>query len=205
MSDIKKFDNFKIDLDKKRILKLIGYKKKSYEVKDPVKQLIEEQMKKLDKLLQPIALYTIIDYEETNKHPVFEKARKVVLCICTIGPKLEKEVEKLMKTNEMLKALITDTLGSEAVEEVVIQSDLRLAEEARKMNLWPSKRFSPGYGKWDLKEQGFVFQKLPAQDIGVILKESFMMVPRKSVSFRINFYKNRSLSTRRKFNEGNLK
>lgn len=193
-----KIKNFKIELDERRILRLIGYKKKSYERTDSVKSLIAEEKKKLDDLLQPISIFIIIAYDETNNHPIFMNATKIALCICTIGPKLEEEVKELMKKNEMLRALILDALGSEAVEEVAIQSDEFLAEKAREMNLWPSKRFSPGYKRWDIKEQRFVFQILPPHEIGVsLLKESCMMIPRKSISFRINFYKEQKFSTRK--------
>jgi len=72
------------------------------------------------------------------------------------------------------------------------------------MGLWPSKRFSPGYKKWKLDEQRFIFDILPAQDIGVRLhQESWMMIPRKSVSFRLNFYPDKSLTTRKMTGEGN--
>lgn len=188
--------NFKVEFDEKRILRLIGYKKKRQMIKEPVYKLILEQKNKLPRLLEPAAVYAIIDYNQTNKHPIFDHAQKVALCVCTIGPKLEKEVESLTKKNELLRALILDALGSEAVEEVAIQSDKMLAEKAREMNLWPSKRFSPGYGKWDITEQRFIFGILPGRDIGVSLRESCMMVPRKSISFRINFYKEKKFSTR---------
>lgn len=195
---IKKIENIKVDFDEKRILRLIGYKKKFEKIKEPIKRLIREEKNKLDYLLHPASIYTILDYEETNEHSIFESAEKVALCICTIGPELEGEINELMKKNEMAKALILDALGSEAAEEVAIQSDKFLAKKAREMNLWPSKRFSPGYGKWDIKEQRFIFKMLPARDIGVSLTESCMMIPRKSVSFRINFYKDQKLSTRKK-------
>lgn len=199
-SDPKKISNFKIEIDEKRILRLIGYKKKFFEIDNSKKKLILEEKKRLDDLLQPESVYRVIDYEETNKHPIFKDAKKIALCICTIGPKLEEEAAQLMKKNELLRALILDAFGSEAVEEVAIQSDGLLAREARKINLWPSKRFSPGYGKWDIKEQRFIFQILAADKIGVRLRsESFMMIPRKSISFRINFYKNQELSTRKQF------
>lgn len=194
---VEKIENFTVEFDEKRILRLIGYKKRSTEIKEPIKSLITEEKKKLDYLLHPASIYTIVGYDETNKHLVFKDAEKVAICICTIGPELEREVKELMEKNEMTRALILDALGSEAAEEVAIQSDRILAEKAREMNLWPSKRFSPGYGKWDIKEQRFIFRMLPAADIGVRLTESFMMVPRKSVSFRINFYKEQKLSTRR--------
>lgn len=194
---LNKIKGFKIDFDEKRILRLIGYRRGFQKVKEPVEGLIREEKRTFGRLLQPEAIYAIIDYEKTNKHPIFKDAAKVALCVCTIGPKLEKEVHALTKKNEMLRALILDALGSEAVEEVAVQSDKLLAEKAREMNLWPSKRFSPGYGKWDIKEQRFIFSILPAEQIGVTLKESCMMVPRKSVSFRINFYREKILSTRR--------
>ena len=194
---IEKIENLTVEFDEKRILRLLGYKKRSTEIKEPIKSLITEEKKKLDYLLHPASIYTIVGYDETNKHLVFKDAEKVAICICTIGPELEQEVKELMEKNEMLRGLILDALGSEAAEEVAIQSDRILAEKAREMNLWPSKRFSPGYGKWDIKEQRFIFRMMPAVDIGVRLTESCMMVPRKSVSFRINFYKEQKLSTRR--------
>ena len=194
---VEKIENFTVDFDEKRILRLIGYKKRPTEIKEPIKSLITEEKEKLDYLLHPASIYTIVGYDETNKHLVFKDAEKVAICICTIGPELEQEIEKLMKKNEMTRALILDALGSEAAEEVAIQSDRILAEKARVMNLWPSKRYSPGYGKWDVKEQRFIFRMLPAADIGIRLTESCMMIPRKSISFRINFYKDKKLTTRR--------
>ena len=188
--------DFKVEFDERRILGLIGYKKRQVTIKEPVSKLISEEKKKLASLLQPAAVYTIIDYRQTNKHPIFAHAQKVALCICTIGQKLEKEVQSLTQKNELLRALILDALGSEAAEEVAIQSDKILAEKAREMNLWPSKRFSPGYGKWDITQQRFIFGILQGKKIGVVLNESCMMIPRKSISFRINFYKEKKFTTR---------
>ena len=196
-SRVEKIENIQVEIDPERILRLIGYKKKSQEIKEPIKQLIAEEKKKLGYLLHPASLYIILDYDETNKDSIFKDAEKVAICICTIGPDLEKEIDELMGKNEMLRALILDSFGSEAAEAVAIQSDQILTEKARQMDLWPSKRFSPGYGKWDIREQRYVFSVLPGKDIGVNLTDSFMMIPRKSVSFRINFYKDRKLSTRK--------
>jgi len=192
---VKEIKDYKIELKDKRILRLIGHKRKL--ANSLLEKLIAEEKKKLGPLLHPASVYTIIDHEETNKHPIFNKAAQVALCICTIGSGLEKEVKLLTNQNDLLRALILDSLGSEAVEEVALQSDRKIAEEALKMNLWPSKRFSPGYGEWDLKEQQFIFKTLPAKKIGVELNDSFMMIPRKSISFRINFYKDQKLTSRR--------
>jgi len=191
----KEIKDFKIELREKRILRLMGHRRKT--VNSSLEKLIIEEKKKLSHLLHPASVYMIIDYEKTNKHPIFNNATKVALCICTIGLGLEKEVENLTKRNDLLRALILDSLGSESVEEVAIHSDRKIAEEALTMNLWPSKRFSPGYREWDLKEQQFIFKMLPAKRIGVKLNEFCMMIPQKSISFRVNFYKDQKLTTRK--------
>lgn len=194
---IEKIENFKIDIYESRILRLIGYKKKSNSIHEQLRNLIADEKSKCDALLQPDSIYTIIDYRQTNKHLIFKDAEKVAFCICTIGPKLEKEVKNLTNNNDILRAMVLDSIGSETVEEVAIQSDQILAKKARDMNLWASKRYSPGYGRWDIREQRYVFNILPGQDIAVSLNKSCMMIPQKSISFRINFYKEKDLSTRK--------
>ena len=194
---IEKIENFKIDIDESKILRLIGYKKKTNSIHEPLRNLIAGEKNKCDILLQPASIYTIFDYGQTNKHPIFKDAEKVAFCICTIGPKLEKEVKDLTNNNDILRAMVLDSIGSETVEEVAIQSDQILAKKARDMNLWASKRYSPGYGRWDIREQQYVFNILPGQDIAVSLNKSCMMIPQKSISFRINFYKEKDLSTRK--------
>ncbi len=100
----------------------------------------------------------------------------------------------------MIRSLILDALASEAAEEVARHSDQILAQKARELDLWPSKRFSPGYKLWPLTEQKFIFSLLPGEEIGVKLNPiSWMMVPRKSISFRTNFYIDKNLTTRKKY------
>ncbi len=42
-SRVDKIENLKIEFDEKRILRLIGYKKNSKEIKDPIKLMIREE------------------------------------------------------------------------------------------------------------------------------------------------------------------
>jgi hypothetical protein len=196
-SSVRRLDGLPIRIPERKIMFRLGYKKRDAPVNHAVTEMIKEQEARLDSLLRPAVLYRILDYEETNRHPVFEGAAKVALCLCTIGEDLERSSAELIKDNEMLRGFILDSFGSEAAEETAIQADRIIAQEARDMGLWPSKRFSPGYGIWDIREQTYVFATLPAAEIGVRLTDTYMMVPRKSVSFRINLYRDRDLSTRK--------
>jgi hypothetical protein len=195
--EVRRLDGLPIQIPERKIMFRLGYKTHNAPVSHTVTEMIREQEARLDSLLRPAVLYRILDYEATNRHPVFEGAVKVALCLCTIGEDLERSSAALIKENEMLRGFILDSFGSEAAEETAIQADRIIAQEALDMGLWPSKRFSPGYGIWDIREQSYVFTTLPAAEIGVRLTDTFMMVPRKSVSFRINFYREREQTTRR--------
>ena len=195
-TEIKTVRNFPLTIDLAKALHRLGDKRPFRMIDDSLKKSLAEGKEKLFSLLRPAAIYGILDYEETNRHPIFDRARKVALAVCTAGPEVEKEIGRLFQNDDILKGLILDALASEAVKEVVWETERLIVERALALGLWPSKRFSPGYRGWDLKEQRFVFEKIPAGEIGVSLTESFMMVPRKSLSLRINFYPDRGLTTR---------
>ncbi len=190
-------DQFSLKVPDRRIYFRIGYKSQQQNIPENVKKMVREIREIQAGIIRPRAVYRIIDYEETNRHPIFAGAVKTALCICTIGQELEQKSRQWMQQNQLLKGFILDSFGSEAAEALAQDCDKILADKALEMKLWPSKRFSPGYGQWDIREQKFVFDMLPADKIGVLLSESFMMIPRKSVSFRINFYAERSQTTRR--------
>jgi hypothetical protein len=193
---IQTLESFKLKIPTQKICVRVGYRTSTDRINSSVIDMIEEAKNQADALLDPKAIYRILDYNETNRHPIFDHAEKVALCICTIGPQIESESTQLMKRDELMKGLVLDAIGSEAVEQVARQTDRILCQEARDMNLWPSKRFSPGYKAWNIEEQRYIFRIIPSNDIGVRLNESCLMIPRKSVSFRINFYKTKELSTR---------
>jgi hypothetical protein len=193
---IKIIKDFPLTIDLSKAFHRLGDKRPYHRIDDSLKRALAEGKEKLFPLLRPTAIYGILDYEETNRHPVFAEARKVALAVSTVGMEVEKEIGRLFQNDEILKALILDALGSEAVKEVVWETERLIVGEALALGLWPSKRFSPGYKGWDLKEQRFVFEKIPAGEIGVTLNESCMMIPRKSLSLRINFYPDRDMTTR---------
>ncbi len=195
-NEIQKLTAFEIPIPTQKICVRIGYRTSVGRISSSVIDLIEETKARAYELLHAEAIYRILDYAETNRHPIFAGAKRVALCICTIGPRIESESARLIKNGALMKGLILDAIGSEATEQVARQTDKLLCKIARESDLWPSKRFSPGYKSWNIEEQRYLFQMLPGDEIGVTLNESCMMIPRKSVSFRINFYMTKDLSTR---------
>jgi len=183
--------NFKINVDRKEILRLLGHTTKSKSLKDGTKKLVSEMIKLSAALIRPEGIYTIKDAKELPEECLFESAEKVAFCICTIGNSLEKEVGTLSRKGELTKAVILDAIGSVAAESAAEYLNQVIVKEAKKKRLHCGTRFSPGYGGWKLEAQRFIFDLLPAKKIGVRLNRSFMMIPRKSVSFAVNLSRNR--------------
>jgi len=183
--------------DLERICVRIGSRRGLGPANSATTEQIREAEKALPGLLRPRAAYVILDHGETNGHPIFEGAAKVALGLSTVGPALEAEVERAFREGDPLRGLILDAFGSDAVVQTFKHVERRVIDEALRLGLWPGRRFCPGYKGWPLEEQRFLFSRVDAEAVGIRLTDSCMMIPRKSNSFRINFYADRSLTTRR--------
>jgi len=178
---------FDLALDGRKILVRIGHKGPSGSVRPSLTEAVREGRERALALIDPAAIWTVLDARETNGHPVFAGAVRVALAVCTIGPRLETAVAQCMES-DILKGLILDAFGSQAVAEIsrAIVGDIE--RRAREAGFVPSTRYAPGYKSWPVDEQAFLFGRLPGDLVGVRLTDGFMMVPRKSYSFRVNFY-----------------
>ncbi len=142
-----------------------------------------------------------VSFQSQDLAEHFREAREMTILIVTIGPRLEKQVEKLFEEGDSGVGCILDLLGSTAVETAafrvreLIQEDA-LAKGYRAMTsgycigktcpayidclgcvaYW----WSPGYGDLPTVEQKKVFNLIDGDKIGVRLSESSMMTPRKS-------------------------
>jgi len=105
------------------------------------------------------------------------------LVVCTIGAELEQRVQRLNDLGDSARAMILDAIGSAAVEELADRLNLELCERALAEDRFPGPRRSPGYGGWALSEQRLIFELLRPSETGILLNESCMMTPSKSISF----------------------
>jgi hypothetical protein len=197
LSDQSVLDEFAFYWDLEKICLRVGSRSGLRSASPALKEILHRTEKMMPGLLRPRAVYVVIGHDLTNGHRVFDRAVKVGLGVVTIGPALEIEVDKAFREGDSLQGLVLDAFGTEAVVQTFRKVEHHLVDKALKMGLWPSRRFSPGYKGWPLEEQRFLFSRVDPAAIGVRLNDSCMMIPRKSNSFRINFYAERSLTTRR--------
>jgi hypothetical protein len=110
------------------------------------------------------------------------RSQYVLAVLCTIGDALERRARELVAT-ESLYALALDGLGSAAAEELA-NSACRYFEDGGKADGMQSTiPLSPGMIGWPVEEsQHQIFALLDASRVGVVLTESSVMTPVKSIS-----------------------
>ena len=93
-----------------------------------------------------------------------------------------------MTRNQLLTAAVLASTvawsgaGSGAAEKLAVSVEDRIRKLASLDGLKISRRFSPGYCDWAVSQQKMVFQALGDDSAGILLTESCLMIPRKSVS-----------------------
>lgn len=112
-------------------------------------------------------------------------ATEVALAVCTVGAALDERVTALFGGGDPVRALALDGAGIAAVAAVAWMVNERICEQASTRGLRTGMRAEPGQEGWPIRQQRELFSLVPAEEIGVRLTESCLMLPRKSLSFAV--------------------
>lgn len=185
------------EIDKKNVCRFMGYGANG-EPSPRVSSLIDEYIEHAHHLIEPSYSYDIREIKLVESPSVFvegsivfssevvagllDQCQKVVMFVVTIGNHLEEMVTRLGGHNNMLESALLDAVGSNAVERVAdsMQSEVAILAHAQGMAI--SRRFSPGYCDWDIRQQKILFRALNADLAGVHLTDRCLMIPQKSIS-----------------------
>jgi len=129
-----------------------------------------------------IRIQDVIFNPGRNVSGQIREAEKVALFICTAGATISDRSRCRTPDGDLLRAYIYDVTGTMVVEKAAdkMLQELRRTMEAGGCGI--TNRFSPGYCGWDLAGQLKLFSFFRDNYCGVILTESALMKPVKSVS-----------------------
>jgi hypothetical protein len=116
---------------------------------------------------------------------ILPEAKELAILLCTIGPRLEKQVTDYSKSDEVMRGMILDGIGSTAVDMIALEAFRHLAGEVSSRGYEISSPVNPGMPGFPLTEQRNLLGMVNADEIGVSLTASGVLVPRKSVSMVI--------------------
>ena len=104
----------------------------------------------------------------------------------TIGEVLPNISSKAIQEGRFWEGAIADAIGSYGIETLVETFSKHLAQTLQPQGLFPTLRFSPGYGDWSLEDQRDIVNYLEAQPI-VKVNSSYMLEPVKSITALIGW------------------
>ena len=114
---------------------------------------------------------------------------KVICMAATVGFEIEREITKKFERGEYLSSVLLDAAATAAVEQAADELEKNFVAKFSKDGFKMRRRFSPGYGDWNLTEQEKIFKICGAEKIGITLSSALMLEPRKSVTAIIGLEK----------------
>ena len=112
---------------------------------------------------------------------LLQDCKQCVLMAATLGMPLEAAIHRA-EIADMTRAMILDCCGSSAIEAVCGQVEQIILQQLSG-TIYPTGRFSPGYGDMPLAFQKQMVALLDtARQIGLSMTESYILTPRKSVT-----------------------
>ena len=114
---------------------------------------------------------------------------KVILLSATVGEEIEETVTRLFAEDEYTASVLLDAAATTAVEQIADDMEKVIRPKAAAQGYGMRWRFSPGYGDWPIDQQPELIRLAKADEIGVSLSSSMMLIPRKSITAIIGLYK----------------
>lgn len=102
--------------------------------------------------------------------------------VATAGVEFDAYLHSLSAGGDMVRSFVADAIGSLIAEHTADAMERILEASIGKLGWQHTNRFSPGYCSWHVEGQHGLFSLLGSRPCGVILNESAMMIPLKSVS-----------------------
>ncbi|MBR4456540.1 MAG: hypothetical protein IKS32_09990 [Solobacterium sp.] len=107
---------------------------------------------------------------------------QVILMACTLGRGADRLIARA-QLRSVLLAAVMNACANAMIEAYCDEVNQQAAEQMKQNGLYCRPRYSPGYGDLPLTFQRDFFSLLPVtRSIGVVLNDSLLMVPEKSVT-----------------------
>lgn len=191
-----------MNIDKNEVLRYLGHK--NQEIDKSLNKLIDICILETKEIAKPLYTYKIFDIEVTPDESIkilgtklvlkgkdvynhLKNAKKCAIMAATLGVNMDSKIRVVGKT-DMTKSIILDSCGTEAIEKLCDEVEAEIVELAKAEGFKTNFRYSPGYGDLALDIQPDIINILNANKaIGLTNTESFILLPRKSVTAIIGF------------------
>ena len=201
MSDIRSFSCIPVKIPRYKIFKRLGYNSRLTEVPAGMMDEVEGLLERASDLIRLKAVCLRsglimhddgegLTISEGGAHAVSRKlcgflsgSDELILMGITGGSEITDEIRKLQEQGRMTAAVVLDAAAGEIVDDGFnYLSGLYSRELLREGRLLTDRRFSAGYGDFDITFQKDIYRMLKLESLGIEITESCMLLPEKTVT-----------------------
>jgi hypothetical protein len=170
------------------------------EIRDPVINAVKGALQLYLELATPIAITSGIRLEQfdsifhgigLNESPnpiekIYPKATRLTLFAATVGPAVSARISRLFAEGEFPLAGHLDSAASNGADQIAGILEKMYKNYLIRLGLANAETvvmaYSPGYCGWHISAQKALFEFLHPENIGISLRDSFLMEPLKSIT-----------------------
>lgn len=206
MQQPRSFPYIPVKIPHHRIMKRLGYHSRKAEISaammSEVEQLIERAAELVelrglglrsdliigrtgdsesDAFVEPVG--SGIRFMSDKLYDFLNGSRQILVLGLTGGSAVSEEIKRLQAEKDLTSAVVIDAAASEIVDDGFdYLASLYSKELIREGCKLTGRRFSAGYGDFDIRFQRDIFRMLELDKIGIEITESSMLLPEKSVT-----------------------
>lgn len=163
-----------------------------------INEMLENIICKASKICHPQAGYvlcegSVLDSKNILINDISMKIGRIIsnylkdathfaVFVTTAGREYDEYLKQLKYSGDIMLEFLADAVGSEIAEAAVRYVTQKIAVDTAKFDYFTTNSYSPGYCGWHVREQRKLFSLLPNEPCGIILNDSCLMYPVKSVS-----------------------
>lgn len=198
-------EEYNISIDKREVLRYLGYKNEILYIDEYTENLLEECREEIKKIATPRNIFKRYDIErEEDKIKVvntnfilegkdivnhLKYCKSCIFMAATLGIGVDRRINYYEKIS-MTKALVFNACAITLIEEYCDYIENAIREEETQRNNYITWRYSPGYGDLSLDiQKGFLTLLEGEKTIGLTATEHSLLIPRKSITAIIGITK----------------
>ena len=189
MSVIRKFPYLPVKIPRKHILARLGYNSRFSETAADILERTDRLIEHTADLIELKAAALRLDSESAGIFGSLKLERfldgsgELILMGITGGRAVVEEIERLKADGNLTDAVVVDAAAGEIVDEgfdsIAAVFSRELLREGRTLT---KRRFSAGYGDFDIRHQQEIYRLLELDKLDIDITESCMLLPEKSVT-----------------------
>lgn len=122
-----------------------------------------------------------IKFSGIGIHRLLAQSKCAALFVATVGADIDPIITELQHS-DLLAGYCLEGIASALVTSLLDQLKQELEKAAVNCSCELRYRYAPGYAHWELQEQTNLFSALQPGQIGVHLTDSFVVIPRNSLT-----------------------